>query len=272
MTRVFPDHLAQWIRQGYAPVKNPYNGKTRQVKIHPEEVHTLVLWSKDFSNLINNRAGLLDQVKRFHQIYFHFTVTGLGGTRIEPGIFPYQAALSQFEQLAEISKNPARVNWRFDPILFWREKSKIESNVHYFKEIAMAAKQAGIKKVTISICHWYQKAVYRAKKYRVHHYSLRRSRQRVVIEYLYKIAREIGLIIEGCCLDIDIPNRVTNGKCVDGHYLTQLHPTKLRASHAKDTGQRKNCCCSKSIDIGSYDLACPDGCMYCYANPGLKKE
>jgi hypothetical protein len=42
-------------------------------------------------------------------------------------------------------------------------------------------------------------------------------------------------------------------------------PDIIPSDHPKDKGQRAECCCVASKDIGRYDT-CPHLCAYCYAN------
>ncbi len=71
-----------------------------------------------------------------------------------------------------------------------------------------------------------------------------------------------GFQVEACAESIDLAScGVRRGRCID--------PTLLGiddlAAFAKDAGQREECGCAKSRDIGMYD-SCLHGCAFCYAN------
>ena len=56
----FPEWLAEAVRTEKSKVFGP-SGHTYTVDLSPQNVHTFVLWSKNFVNLIDNYSGLRDE-------------------------------------------------------------------------------------------------------------------------------------------------------------------------------------------------------------------
>lgn len=271
LPRMFPGQLAEWLATGRVAVKNPFNRIVRTVLLAPENVHTLVLWSKDFSRLLQNAHELRTQVERFSQVYYHFSVTGLGGTPWEPGVLSADAAGAQFKPLVRLAGNPLRVNWRFDPVVFWREGETMKSNVRFFQKLAPIAAEAGITTVTISLCQWYQKSRRRAAAYGISWVEPGPETLAEAAGLIQQEARAQGLKVSACCSPSLMSLGIDTARCIDGNLLSSLHPQGQPAETGKDTGQRKHCGCTPSSDIGDYDLACEQGCVYCYANPITNK-
>ncbi|TFH89230.1 DUF1848 family protein, partial [Vibrio ouci] len=77
------------------------------------------------------------------------------------------------------------------------------------------------------------------------------------------IAKAYGLKIETCAEDLNIERfDIKRGKCIDDKLIKDVF--NIDVSSTKDSGQRLECGCVKSIDIGSYNT-CLHGCTYCYA-------
>ena len=243
-------------------------GGVYTIDLSPETVHTIVLWSKDFSNLLGDAYGLKSVLVAYDQLYLHFTVTGLGGTSVEPGVPDYRAALAQLPALVALAGDPLRVSVRFDPLLFWEERIVTRSNFDLFPEVAEAAAAVGIRDIRVSFAQWYGKAVRRAAArgliFRVPSEEEQKSR---ALE-LSAIAAARGLVLHACSQPVlaGIPG-LRPSSCIDSALLESLHPRREPVSRRKDRTQRAACLCTESKDIGSYTQTCPHGCVYCYANP-----
>jgi hypothetical protein len=260
----FPDWLAAAVANGSVEVRGP-RGRTRVVDLRPESVHTIVLWSKDFSNLIGNRHGLRKALERYGQRTALFTITGLGGTRIEPGVPSPAAALAQLPGIVAVAGDPRRVSIRFDPIFTWREGSLVRSNLAFFETVAEKAADQGIRDIRFSFAQGYRRAVRRTRAKGIDFVDPEPEQKIESASRLAEIAREHGLRLFTCCQPFLAGPAILRSACIDGRLLTALHPRGERASMTKDQSQRPDCGCTRSVDIGSYEQTCPHGCVYCYA-------
>ncbi len=264
-------HFSPWlssvIRQEKSRVFGP-SGHVYTVDLSPSVVHTFVLWSKNFSNLIQNENRLLDALKKYDQLYFHFTITGLGESFIEREVPPASEAFFQLESLLTIAGLPERVSIRFDPVVYWKEEGKLKTNIHFFEELAPKVSALGIKDIRFSFTQWYGKAQRRAEKHDFLYVDPSLEEKKKGARYLARIASDHKLNLFACSQDFlaDVPG-ILPSSCIDGHLLQKLHPSTEPVSLKKDGSQRRECQCTESIDIGSYSQSCPHSCLYCYANP-----
>lgn len=265
----FPEWFANSLKDRKAVVIGPYR-YSYAVDLDPSNVHTIVLWSKDFRNLIENRGNLLSMLKQYAQIYFLFTITGLGGTRIEPGVIPLYEALSQIDRLLEISQLPERISIRFDPIIYWREDGEVKSNLNYFEKIISEVSKFGIKDIRVSFVQYYPKCIKRAKKLNLDYVDPSEKEKLKDIYEIQSTIHKFNINLYSCSQPFleKIPF-IKKSSCIDGNFLSKIHPEKKQAITKKDPSQREACGCTVSIDIGSYTQPCPNACIYCYANPRI---
>ncbi len=262
----YPGWLAQMIRQGWVRVQPPWRGQEKVVSLRPEDVHTFVLWSKDYSRLLANKAGLRNALSIYDQIFCHFTVTGLGRTPLEPGVLPWDKAITQIPALIEFTGHPRRVTVRFDPIIHWEE---FKSNLPYAEGVFRACARYGVRDIRISFATLYGK-VLRRPGWRW--YELPLEERLEIVRSLVEMGRSLGLTIYACSDGSLERVGALPSICIDGRLLTSFHPLGLPAATEKDRGQRRECGCTISVDIGSYRQRCPGGCVYCYAHPVLPQR
>ncbi|MBC7221229.1 DUF1848 family protein [Candidatus Bipolaricaulota bacterium] len=257
--------LAGALRAGEATIALPYGGQ-RTVSLRPEHVHTLVLWSKDFSLLLAER-GVRKLLARYDQITAQFTVTGLGGGPLEPGVPPPEEALEQLPRLVNLCGSPHRVTVRFDPIVHWWAKGRIASNIPWAESVFRACARHGIRDLRTSFATLYGKVQRRPVRW----YDPSAAERGRIAADLRDLARLYRLDIAACSDPSLEAAGIPRKGCIDGRGLSSLHPRGTAASLRRDRGQRRDCLCTESVDIGSYTMRCPGGCLYCYAQPALSR-
>lgn len=257
--------LAADIEAGEAIVPQPYSGRTRLVSLRPQDVHTIVLFSKDFGPLLRDEHRLQSALARFDQVVCQLTITGLGGSPLEPGVPPAETTLAQLGPLVTWLGDPARLCVRFDPIVHWHDETGVHSNLDYAPAVLAACAAAGVATVRLSFATIYRKMHGRG----IDWVDPTIEEKRGVASALARQAMAHGVTVYGCCQPSLEGTGVVLRGCVDGEALAAMHPLGLPAPVGRDAGQRAGCLCSPSIDVGSYRQPCPHGCLYCYARPSL---
>ena len=260
----FAPWLAQVIEQGFADVPQPYNGRVRRVSLLPEDVHSMVLWSKDFAPLLRNAGGARQALERYDQVYCHLTITGLGGSPLEPNIRPWREVARQLPKLVRFAGDPRRVSVRFDPIVHWYDGDAIRSNLALAEPVLHEVSRSGVTAVRISFATLYAKV---RKRRGARWYDPPLAERLEIIHGLVELTRTLGLTLYSCSQSELTQAGALASRCIDAELLSALHPHGLAAPSGKDSGQRAECGCAPSVDIGSYVMRCPNRCAYCYANP-----
>ena len=260
------------IHSGVFEVVNPFNRRVRKVPATPDDVHTIVFWSKDFDPFLKKGYGQYLQ-KTGYNLFFNFTINSYAPP-LEPYVPPLDDRLEQLEQLSDRFGSRS-INWRFDPICFFRtRKGVIEDNLDDLNRIAGKASICGIRRCITSFMDPYPKI----KKRLIHmsHFSFSDPPPEVKKEVILKMEQTLSdrnINLKLCCeketLDA-LPANTTVGEsaCISNELLCELFGGNL--SLKKDTGQRvkKGCGCKVSVDIGSYHHhPCFHNCLFCYANP-----
>jgi hypothetical protein len=262
------------IKSGFFEVVNPYNRQTRKVRVTPAEVHTIVFWSKNFRPFLEKNWGKKLQTAGYH-LFFNFTINS-ESSRLEPHVPPLDVRLGQLEQLCNQFGSRA-VNWRFDPICFFKTRSPdgiLQDNLNDLDRIAEKAAAVGIKRCITSFMDAYPKIEKRLAAFPGFSFydPALKIKQQIILK-IEKILSSGNINLKLCCekdvLDsLPANTSVTQSACIPNDLLVELFGGNLDLK--KDTGQRiqKGCGCKISVDIGSYHQhPCYHNCLFCYANP-----
>lgn len=80
----------------------------------------------------------------YAQVYVHLTVTGLGGTLVEPRVARPEVVLAQIPSLIEFLGDPRRLRVRPDPLLMFRRNQEVFSNLETAAQVIRAAAAMGV--------------------------------------------------------------------------------------------------------------------------------
>lgn len=238
--------------------------KTYTYDLSPEEVKCIVLWSKNFKNVVNN-PGILED----YNLIFNYTITGYSKF-LEPNVPEYKDSIKTIESLLNRYK-PEQIRPRFDPIILSVQgennptPNKIGmARLIQFEKTCKDLSSLGINNITYSFVDLYPHVTKRLKQHNFNYLNMDNNLKIMFSKRMVEIACKYNIQLYSCSEQLlEDVDGIQKSHCIDGYLIDSLFPCEKKVSKAKDRGQRKACGCCKSLDIGGY-LPCNHNCIYCY--------
>ncbi len=264
------------LQKGYVAWRNPFNGQTQYISF--EKTRCIVFWTK-------NPAPFLKHINTIEQmgigVLFQVTVNDYEAEQLELNLPSLKERINSVVKLSQ-SIGKEKVLWRFDPLILSENISV--SALH--KKIARVGDELypHVGRLTISFLSLYKKVARNLKSFGVHEIS-KLDKLRIA-SGISDLNTRWHLPLFSCAEPDDLSEHgIYHGSCVDASLIahcfgsdsllkdflkittsTDLFGNEITTTGVeKDNGQRKECDCCLSKDIGSYDT-CSHGCIYCYAN------
>lgn len=257
-----PTFYGRWflrrLEAGYCRMLNPYNRHTYRVSLERKDVDAFVFWTK-------NVAPFWEALDQVHRLGFPFVVqyTINGYPReLESSVVNADRSIEFFRRIA--AKYDSRVAvWRYDTIVF---SSLTSPEFHRQNFTRICRSLAGsTDEVVVSFAQIYRKTKINmesaADRGSFTWYDPSDEAKLELVSELAGIAYAHDMCLSMCSQNQYLVAGVEPARCVDIRRLSDVAGYRI---HAPLKGNRPDCGCYLSRDIGEYDT-CPHGCVYCYA-------
>ena len=264
------------LKAGYVRWINPFNAAQVQY-VSFADARVIVFWTKNPKPLLR----YLPQIEATGiNSYFQFTVNDYENEGLEPKVPPLTERIEAFKRLSS-KIGPERVIWRFDPLLL---SDSLTIDVLLDRIAHIAAQLKGhTRKLVISFAdiECYKKVRNNLARQPAEYREFTPGLIRDFGKRLSDMNKQWKFEIATCAETVDLEQfGIKHNRCIDDDLMVELfsHDTALMdflgyepdlfadsaRPYFKDKGQRKECGCIVSKDIGMYNT-CRHLCAYCYA-------
>jgi Domain of unknown function (DUF1848) len=260
----YGDWFMNRLLAGSCKMVNPYNQQPYEVKLNHQEVDGFVFWTENIGPFLKYLPEVRDMEYPF--IVQH-TINGYPQA-LESRVIDYSRTIEHMKKLVDYGADVAV--WRYDPIII-TDITSIDWHQDNFAKLAKSL-EGTTDEVVISIAQIYKKTKRNmglaSKEFGLTWDKHERMLKDVVpfrdlIKALARTAKLYGMQLKICSQKDFLTEGVEEARCIDAGRLVRVSGNLLVAK-PKLKGNRKECGCFVSKDIGEYDT-CPHGCVYCYA-------
>ena len=257
-----PTIYGEWfmnrLRAGYCNMVNPYNRAPIRVSLAPEDVDGFVFWTKNVGPFLKHLPEVKD---RGFPFVIQHTINGYPRA-LEHAVVNAAKSVDHLRLISQ-TYGPKVAVWRYDTIVI---SSLTPVDFHRQNFETLCRQLRGVTdEVVISFCHLYQKTLrnmeWAAGQFGFTWEDPPAATKLALAREFVEMAGANGIRLSVCSQRDFIVPGAHDAKCVDADRLEAVAGRRIRADQR---GNRKECGCFASRDIGDYDT-CPHGCVYCYA-------
>lgn len=268
------DWLFNRLKSGYCSWTNPFNQAKSYVSF--QNTRCIVFWSKNPAPLILRLSELKEMGI---DCYVQYTLNDYEKERFEPNIPYLEERIETFKKLVSIL-GKGSVIWRYDPIIITKQIG-LREHIEKISRIARILQGYADKMVfSFADISRYRKVQFNLEQAHIDWQELNEDGMRVFAKELRHNIFLAGMELATCGEAVDLSEfGIKKNRCVDPELMACLFTNNRELMDfigydpmfgtmpqvIKDKGQRLDCGCMLSKDIGCYDT-CGHGCIYCYAN------
>ena len=195
------------------------------------------------------------------KIILHATVTGYGGTKLEPNVMEWRKSIRRLEKLIDYGFPADHIVLRIDPII------PTEKGLALFSNVLREGYRIGLRRFKISVIDMYPHVRERFLAENCpppfgDNFSASPEQFAAVDALVKKLQDTYPDARIECCAEPQLKNPITIG-CVSNHDLYLLNLTPQEEENLGH--QRKNCLCLPcKTELLQNKYRCPNGCLYCY--------
>lgn len=235
------------------------------------------LSGKDFAGLylITKHDGIPMQKLLEAKIpkLIHFSITGLGGTKYEPGVMKPDDLLDRIKEYIDMGLDPKSITIRIDPIIPGVTTPKMIEN------IIKRSSEMGISRIRFSIMDAYSNTVVALEKvgydfktnYGInqvsgrYNFNAKTEKIDAIVEFMLQMADKYNITL-GTCAENIAKRGISKEGCLSVDAVNKMLGTSIEDKGVDNNDQRKLCSCyGGKIDALAYGKNCASHCIYCYA-------
>ncbi len=257
----YSDWLLNRFKEGFVYSRNPfYPSQVYKYILSPDIVDCVIFCSKNYKPIL----------KRFHEIsdrfnvFCFYTITAYDKD-IEPNVPSIEESIETLIKLSKII-GKEKISWRYDPVLL-TTKYTIDRHLQTFEYMAKELSPY------VSFCIFSFVEMYKKLSKNMPEIIPFTQEDKIqILKNFGEFSKKYNLKIQTCADPEDYTNYgISHSGCITTEVLSNALGIKFKKM--PHNGNRKNCKCMPSRDIGAYNT-CPNGCKYCYANsdPEIAKK